>query len=164
MEEGNKRNSKDIKYLLNGYSKDIKDSLEAIEALIDTKNIQLHRIDKYIHISNMELNDQDFKYISKIRFNQLKEIDISENKICLNSACDDEATFNRKFFKNSHYNGFFSDILNHKPIYNGKNLQKSDCGFLQNLSDNFIQYKFCNNLVEFADTKNKIKIKLKEID
>ena len=92
------------------------------------------------------------------------KMDISENKICLNSACDDEATFNRKFFKNSHYNGFFSDILNHKPIYNGKNLQKSDCGFLQNLSDNFIQYEFCNNLVEFTDTKNKIKIKLKEID
>ena len=92
------------------------------------------------------------------------KMDISENKICLNSACDDEPTFNRKFFKNSHYNGFFSDILNHKPIYNGKNLQKTECGFIQNISENFIEYKFCNNSIEFADTKNKIKIKLKEIN
>ena len=92
------------------------------------------------------------------------KIDISENKICLNSACDDEPTFNRKFFKNAHYNGFFSEILNHKPIYNGKNLQKTDCGFIQNLSENFIEYKLCNNSLEFADTKNKIKIKLKELD
>ena len=91
------------------------------------------------------------------------KLEIFENKICLNSACDDEATFNRKFFKDTHYNGFFSDILNHRPIYNAKNLQKSDCGFLQNISENFIEYKFCNDLVEFADTKNKIKIKLKEL-
>jgi len=81
LEEGNKRNSKDIKYLLSGLSKDIENSLEAIHALIDKKTIQLNRKDKYIHINNMELNDQDFKYISQIRFNQLKEIDISENKI-----------------------------------------------------------------------------------
>ena len=92
------------------------------------------------------------------------KMDISEDKICLNSACDDEKTFNRKFFKNEHYIGFFSDILNHKPIYNGKNLQKTDCGFIQNISENFIQYKFCDNSIEFADTKNKIKIKLKELN
>ena len=29
----------------------------------------------------MKLDDQDFKYISQIRFNQLKEIEISENNI-----------------------------------------------------------------------------------
>ena len=92
------------------------------------------------------------------------KMDISHDKICLNSACDDEISFNRKFFKNEHYIGFFSDILNHRPIYNGKNLQKTDCGFIQNISENFIQYKFCDNLIEFSDTKNKIKIKLKEID
>ena len=38
LEEGNKRNSKDIKYLLSGLSKDIENSLEAIHALIDKKN------------------------------------------------------------------------------------------------------------------------------
>ena len=81
LEEGNKRNSKDIKCLLNGFGKDIENSQEAIQALRKIKDIRLSRKDKYIHISNMELNDQDFKYISQIKFNQLKEIDISENKI-----------------------------------------------------------------------------------
>ena len=88
------------------------------------------------------------------------KMDISYDKICLNSACDDEISFNRKFFKNEHYIGFFSDILNHKPIYNEKNLVKTDCGFIQNISENFIEYKLCNEFIEFADTKNKITAKI----
>ena len=81
FEEGNKRDSKDIKCILNGLSKDIEISNEAIEKLINERKIQLKRELKYIHLNNREIDDQDFKYISQIRFNQLKEIDISKNKI-----------------------------------------------------------------------------------
>jgi uncharacterized protein YsxB (DUF464 family) len=80
LEEGNKRNSNDIKCLLNGLSNDLQNSNNAIEELIK-KKIQLSRKEKYIHLNNRNLDDQDFKNISRIRFNQLKEIDISENKI-----------------------------------------------------------------------------------
>ena len=85
LKEGNKRNSKDTKCLLYDLSKYIENSRNAIEKLGE-KNISLHRTDKYIDLNNYlynnnKLNDQDFKYISQIRFNQLKEIDISENKI-----------------------------------------------------------------------------------
>ena len=45
------------------------------------EQIQLHRNDKYIYLNEKELDDKDFKYISRIRFNQLIEIDISENNI-----------------------------------------------------------------------------------
>jgi hypothetical protein len=81
FKEGDERNSNDIKCLLNGLIKDIENSEKAIELLIDEKEIQLKRNEKYLHLNNRGLGDTGFKYISQIRFNQLKEIDISENKI-----------------------------------------------------------------------------------
>ena len=81
FEEGNKRNSKDIKWLLRIIGQDIENSEEAIQRLINIKNIQLYRKDKYLHLNSRELEDLGLKYISQIRFNQLKEIDISENNI-----------------------------------------------------------------------------------
>ncbi len=80
LEEGNKRNSKDIIYLLKRLSGGIDKSLKAIDALID-KDIHLHRNDKYLPLNNKELDNKDFKNISQISFNQLKEIDLSENNI-----------------------------------------------------------------------------------
>ena len=81
LEKGNKRNSKDIKVFLNELSIDIKKSEEAIKVLKDEKNIQLYRNYKYISLNARDLGDKYFKYVSQIKFNQLKEIDISENKI-----------------------------------------------------------------------------------
>ena len=81
LEEGNKRNSKDIKLFLNELSIDIKKSEEAIKVLNDEKDIQLYRNKKYISLNAKDLGDKYFKYVSQIRFNQLKEIDISENNI-----------------------------------------------------------------------------------
>jgi len=80
IKEGNERNSKDIKFLLNGLIKGIENSVKSYEYLIHHKEIQLYRNEKYLHLNNRKLDDQDFKYISQITFNQLKEIGISENK------------------------------------------------------------------------------------
>lgn len=86
LKEGNERNSNDIKCLLQALSQDIKNSNKAIKDLKELKfenkrKIQLSRKEKYIHLNGRKLNDQAFEYISQIRFNQLKEIDISENNI-----------------------------------------------------------------------------------
>ena len=81
LEEGNKRDSKDIKFLFSGFSKDIENSNKAIDALKYHKEILLDRDLKYINLNSRNLDNQDFKYISQIRFNQLREIDLSENKI-----------------------------------------------------------------------------------
>ena len=81
FKEGNERNSKDIKCLLKALSQDIQISKVAIESLQDQRSIQLYRDEKYIHLNDRKLDDQDFINISQIRFNQLKEIDISENAI-----------------------------------------------------------------------------------
>jgi Leucine-rich repeat (LRR) protein len=83
LKEGNERNSMDVKCLLNGLSKGIEYSNIAIDSLIKKKKIQLSRNDKYIHLSDgkIKLEDIDFEYISQIKFNQLIEIDISNNNI-----------------------------------------------------------------------------------
>ena len=80
LKEGNERNSKDIKCLLTRLKVGISKSIDAIDALID-KDIHLHRFDKSLYLNNKELYDEGFKLISQISFNQLKEIDLSENKI-----------------------------------------------------------------------------------
>jgi len=81
LEEENKRDSKDIKCLFTGLSRGIEVSCKAIYELKKYQNIYLYRKDKYLHLYNRELDNQDFKFLSQIRFNQLKEIDISENRI-----------------------------------------------------------------------------------
>jgi len=81
LKEGNERKSKDIKCLLKSLGQDIKISEDAIDDLITHRKIQLSRNERYINLNKRKLDDQDFKYISQIRFNQLKEIDISENEI-----------------------------------------------------------------------------------
>ena len=85
LKEGNERNSKDIKCLFKGLSMGIHNSLKAFEELNndnkDNKDNHLKRDCKYLQLSGKELEDNDFKLISQISFNLLKEIDISDNKI-----------------------------------------------------------------------------------
>ncbi|MSN95741.1 hypothetical protein F1B92_00775 [Campylobacter sp. FMV-PI01] len=91
----------------------------------------------------------------------LFEMDIKD-KICYNGICEDEIKFNEKFFKFKHYRGFFKDILAKKPIYNAKNLIKTECGFRQEVIN--LQYEICNKKISFNDKKNEIKIIIKEMD
>lgn len=84
-------------------------------------------------------------------------------KICINTACFNKKDFNEKFFLNSHYNDIFSDILRGAPIYDGINLKQTSCGYEQNIRKDIIEYKICNNKIEFNDRQNRIKIILKEL-
>jgi len=87
LKEGNERDSQDTKCLLYDLSKYMENSIDANLKLRQRKQIDLPRNNKYLHLNggnqnqNQKLDDKDFEYISQIRFNQLKEIDISENKI-----------------------------------------------------------------------------------
>ena len=85
-------------------------------------------------------------------------------QVCMNNACDDEITFNQKFFKKAHYKGFLNEILHGEKIYSGKNLNTTECGFEQNLEG--ILYSVCENgtkSVKFSDAKENIKINLSEL-
>ncbi|MDA3043332.1 MULTISPECIES: hypothetical protein [unclassified Campylobacter] len=84
--------------------------------------------------------------------------------VCMNNACDDEPTFNEKFFKNAHYKGFLGEILGAKAIYGAKNLAKTDCGFEQNLGE--ISYSVCDDsgkIIKFSDKKAGVKISVREL-
>ncbi|EDO9224901.1 hypothetical protein GQ884_06800, partial [Campylobacter coli] len=69
---------------------------------------------------------------------------------------------NQKFFKNAYYEDILKDILEAKPLWNGKNMQKTQCGFNQNLnSANYeIFYEICDNKISFVDRISRIKIVL----
>lgn len=84
------------------------------------------------------------------------------DKICLGGVCYQKQIFNEKFFKNAHYDAFLSDILNSKPLYAGKNLQKNECGFYQKLEskDYMIFYEVCGENVRFEDRISKVKLQL----
>ncbi|MBR8461307.1 hypothetical protein KDD93_08035 [Campylobacter sp. faydin G-24] len=86
-----------------------------------------------------------------------------DDQICINRACFEKIEFNKKFFLNEHYDAFFEDILTRNKIYNGVNFTKSDCGFTQNISKNFIKYEVCGNNIKFIDTTKNIKIIIKEL-
>lgn len=110
---------------------------------------------KYLNETNIQIYNSGVNILNLI---------IKKDKICMNGACEDELVFNEKFFKMQHYRGILNQILNMSQIYNGINLQKTDCGFSQNISKYFIKYEKCNNSVNFIDSKNGIKIILKELD
>lgn len=80
--------------------------------------------------------------------------------ICLNSVCYSKTVFNQKFFKNTYYEDILKDILEAKPLWNGKNIEKTQCGFNQKLnSANYeIFYEVCDNKISFFDKISHIKI------
>jgi Leucine-rich repeat (LRR) protein len=77
------RDSNDLKFVLNGLDKEIENSEKEIEEFSDEKdlNFEIEREKENLLLSQEELNDKNLKCISKIKFNNLKEIDLSENNI-----------------------------------------------------------------------------------
>ncbi|WP_432264845.1 hypothetical protein [Campylobacter gastrosuis] len=84
------------------------------------------------------------------------EIKISNN-ICINRGCFSKSDFNAKFFKQPYYDEILSDILLKKPLFNGVNLEKTECGFSQNYKE--ISYEVCKNDLKFKDKNVKIILK-----
>ncbi len=86
-----------------------------------------------------------------------------KDKICVNGACFKKTEFNEKFFLAPHYESLFEEILQRQKIYDGKGLSTTECGFRQDLSSYFIKYEVCGNHVKFVDSKNKIRVIIKEL-
>lgn len=118
----------------------------------------------------IKINDVGFLHKSKNSLNlqiyssgiNTLNIKISD-KICINQVCYEKLEFNKKFFANEHYDEIFSEILQRRPIYDRANLETNSCGFKQDISKYSLKYEVCNNLTSFYDTKNRIKIIIKEL-
>ncbi len=89
-----------------------------------------------------------------------------KDKICLNTVCYDKKVFNQKFLKNEYYEDILNDILNARTLWQGKNLEKTNCGFNQNLkAKNYeIFYQVCGGKLGFFDRISGIKIILNRLE
>jgi hypothetical protein len=81
LENEKLRDSNDIKLLLNALNYELKKSDKAIENFFDEKHEKIERQVESIILCNKKLNSENIKCISLIKFNQLKEIILSENEI-----------------------------------------------------------------------------------
>jgi hypothetical protein len=81
LEREKLRNSNDLKLVLNDFDNEIKNSEKAIIKIFNEKDIKIERQEENLLISNKQINDENIKLISQIKFNNLKEINLSENEI-----------------------------------------------------------------------------------
>lgn len=88
-----------------------------------------------------------------------------QNDVCLDGRCTSRMEFNKLFFEHPHYEAMISDVLEMKPLYEGKSKVTIEGGFEQelDLDGSHISYKVQNKSLYFKDSKNGILIKLKEL-
>ena len=75
------RDSNDLKFLFAGFNNEIKISDKAIEVFNKVSKVDIKREEESLFLSKKNLNDINIISLSMIKFNQLKEIDLSENEI-----------------------------------------------------------------------------------
>ena len=97
------------------------------------------------------------KSIKKIAINHL---------ICVDEGCMSKSGFNQAYLHSSYPSELLQNILLAKPIYNSKNLKKTESEFVQKIKNEEvdIKYKVSSKTIFFKDKKNNIILKLKEIE
>jgi hypothetical protein len=114
------------------------------------------------------------KYANSLHLNVLAmgksvldlKIKKDEDDICVGSLCNTKHGFNQSFLVESYPDSFIENVLQRKPIFNGKHLTKTSTGFIQKIvCERYgIKYQVTDKSVYFKDKKNNILIKLKEIN
>jgi hypothetical protein len=90
-----------------------------------------------------------------------------DHLVCVGSkGCLTKSQFNTQYLVGSYPSDLLQHILVAKAIYGGKNLQKTEDGFIQyiNTQEVAIVYKVTPKSVYFKDKKNHILIKIKDIN
>jgi hypothetical protein len=97
------------------------------------------------------------KSIEKITINHL---------ICSSEGCMLKSSFNEEYLYKYYPDDILQNILLSKEIYKGKNRKNTNYGFEQYIKDENvdIKYKVDFKTTYFKDRKNKILIKIKDID
>ena len=75
------RDSNDLKFLLEVFNNEIQFSDKAIKVFNKAANVDIKREEESLFLSKKKLKDINIISLSMIKFNQLKEIDLSENEI-----------------------------------------------------------------------------------
>lgn len=89
---------------------------------------------------------------------------ILKDDICVNKICYKKENFNVQFLGFKYYDDFLADIMLHKPIYGGKNMEKIDNGFRQKITSKHLDifYQVTQKETYFKDKNQKILIKIKK--
>ena len=97
------------------------------------------------------------KSIEKITINYL---------MCSNEGCTLKSSFNEVYLSKYYPDDILQNILLSKKIYNGKNIKYINYGFEQYIKniDVDVEYKVDSKTIYFKDRKNKILIKIKDIN
>jgi len=112
----------------------------------------------YLRNTNKDIELELFmagKSIQKISINHL---------ICVSDGCMSKSGFNKDYLNENYPDSILQNILLAKPIYDGKNLEKTQEGFIQHISSPHVEivYKVTQNQVFFKDRKNHIIFKIKD--
>ncbi len=97
------------------------------------------------------------KMVSRFHINHL---------ICVeNEGCLSKGSFNEEYLTRYYPDDTLQNILLGREIYQGKNKQRLDDGFMQliNTQDVAIKYKVTSKSIYFKDKKNHILIKIKDL-
>jgi hypothetical protein len=86
--------------------------------------------------------------------------------VCVNNMCMAKDEFNSRFLEYTYYDNLFLDVLKGKELKLDGNIKKDKFGFMQKVrSDSYnIVYKVTKKEIFFRDSKNRIIIKLKELN
>ncbi len=96
---------------------------------------------------------------------RIQKIDIN-HLICVDEGCLTKSGFNKDYLNEDYPDEILQNILLARPIFEAKNLIKTDDGFVQKIiTENMeIKYRVSSNVTFFKDLKNRIIFKIKEID
>lgn len=89
-----------------------------------------------------------------------------EDNICVQNVCKYKHGFNRFYLSGAYPDTLIENILQMRPIMNGKNLKKTEKGFTQKITaDTYdISYSVTGHNLRFKDSKNRLILKLKELE
>ncbi len=84
--------------------------------------------------------------------------------ICTNEGCMSKSGFNEDYLNEAYPDDILQNILLARPIYSGKDLQKTADGFEQHVQNQHvdISYRVDSHVTFFKDRKNNIIFKIKD--
>ena len=85
----------------------------------------------------------------------------TQNLVCVKRYCNTKEWFNENFLSKYYPKDLILNVLEKKPIFDGKNLTKTKDGFVQKIGS--IKYKVTKSEVFFKDLKNRIIIRLRDL-
>ncbi len=89
-----------------------------------------------------------------------------DRDVCTHKGCMSRSAFNEDFLTSAYPDELLQNIILGKTIYDGVGKRKSEKGFTQRLQNSSVDIIYRVDAMEiyFKDTKNKILIKIKEIE